>query len=113
MNKEKITELMLRRRRQFLVHSFLYYILDESIIDDNTYDRWCVELVDLQKKYPDIAKSLPYHDICIQLDESASGSYIKQYPPEIVSKAFHLLAREKQQPLDELVARYGYQLLKE
>jgi hypothetical protein len=108
---DNITALIIRRRRQFLVHSFLYYMLDESIIDDTTYDRWCVELVNLQRKHPDLAASLPYHDICSQLDESASGSYIKNYPPEIVSTAFHLLAREKQQPLAELVQRYGYQLV--
>ena len=35
--------------RQFLVHSFLYYKLDESIISDTDYDSLCVELKGLIK----------------------------------------------------------------
>jgi hypothetical protein len=82
---------MWRRRQQFLIHSYLYYVMDESLIDDAMYDRICCELVQLQRQYPDIAAQLPYHDICIQLDETASGSYIRDYPREIVSKALYLL----------------------
>jgi hypothetical protein len=110
---EDISELILRRRRQFLVHSFLYYVLDESIISDATYDKWCVELVELQRKYPSLAKKLPYHNLCIQLDESASGGYIGRddYPPEIVSTAFHLLATERKVPVSELVRYYGYYIV--
>jgi len=40
--------------RQFLVHSFLYYQLDESIISDENYDRICVQLKEVivgQDKY--------------------------------------------------------------
>lgn len=92
---ENIRELISRRRQQFLVHSYLYYILDDSLISDQMYDRICCELVQLQRQYPDIAAELPYHELCNQLDESASGSYIRDYPREIVSKALYLLRQRR------------------
>lgn len=47
----KILELISRRRRQILVLSFLYYQLNESLIDDYTFDTWSKELVNLQSRY--------------------------------------------------------------
>ena len=41
--------LLQQRLRQFLVHSYLYYKLDESIISDTEYDRICMELRELLK----------------------------------------------------------------
>jgi hypothetical protein len=43
-----ILALIERRRRQLLVHSFIYYHLDGSAVDDHTWQRWADELVDLQ-----------------------------------------------------------------
>ena len=47
-----ILELINRRRRQILVHSYLYYKLDTNIIADHVFDSWCRELVQLHIKYP-------------------------------------------------------------
>lgn len=47
-----ICELIKRRRRQMMVHSYIYYRLGTSIIDDYTFDKWAYELKDLQNKYP-------------------------------------------------------------
>jgi hypothetical protein len=107
-----IASLITRRRRQFLVHSFLYYKLDTSIISDHEYDRICRELYELQRDRPDLAASLPYHELCAPLDASGSGFYLRDYPPEIVNKAFHLLAQHTGEPLADVAARYGYRLLK-
>jgi hypothetical protein len=43
-----ITELIIRRRRQILVHSCLYYDLNENVISDHTWQRFADELVRLQ-----------------------------------------------------------------
>ena len=51
----KIAELILQRRLQMLVHSYIYYELNDNIISDNTWSKWAVELADLQNKYPEIA----------------------------------------------------------
>lgn len=59
-SREMVKDLINRRRRQILIHSYLYYRRAENIIDDYTYDMWSKELADLQEKYPDIAKECVY-----------------------------------------------------
>lgn len=41
-----------------LVHSFLYYQMDTSIVADTTYDKWSKELANLMKNNKEI-KSYP------------------------------------------------------
>ena len=55
-----IAELILRRRKQILVHSCLYYRLNTSLITDRQFDEWAYELVELQEKYPEISKEVPH-----------------------------------------------------
>jgi len=43
--KEKIKQ----RRSQMLVHSYIYYQLNQSVVTDDTWQRWANELVKLQK----------------------------------------------------------------
>lgn len=45
----KIAQLILQRRLQMLVHSYIYYKLNDNIISDSTWSKWAVELADLQK----------------------------------------------------------------
>ena len=47
-------ELIKRRRLQILVHSCMYYELDQSIVEDSVFDDWCKELVELQKDNPGV-----------------------------------------------------------
>ena len=47
-----ILELINRRRRQILVHSYLYYKQDTNLIPDFTFDVWCKELVQLHTEHP-------------------------------------------------------------
>lgn len=96
--------------RQFLVHSFLYYKLDESIISDTEYDSLCVELKGLIKD-----KSNFIYEELIQssMGKESSGFSIRNYPPEIVSASFHLLYQEKyktDKSFDAFVKQYGYQI---
>ena len=99
--------------RQYLVHSFLYYRLDESIIPDRHYDKICVEVGKLiQTK--SAASLFPYYDLMkINLYEDASGFSVRKYPAEIVSTAMHLLYQRtyiKSMTLDTYLARFGYSL---
>jgi NAD-dependent DNA ligase len=52
MNALQIVELIQRRRRQLVVHSYVYYVLSENIVSDDTWQRWANELVQLQAVYP-------------------------------------------------------------
>lgn len=52
MVKAKINQ----RMRQILVHSYIYYEMDDSIVSDEQWSQWAKELVYLMQEFPDIAK---------------------------------------------------------
>ena len=58
----KVADLILRRRMQMLVHSYIYYKLNTNLITDREFDMWGKELVQLQNDYPDIARQVEYAD---------------------------------------------------
>ena len=99
-----------RKINQFLVHSFLYYKLDESIIEDYEYDKICVDL----KSMIDSSVDYIYKDLIEKsLGSEGSGFSIRKYPPKIISSAFHLLYQEKYKdikPFDIFVKTYGYKI---
>ena len=49
---EAVLKQINKRRRQILVHSYLYYKRNTSLISDFTFDSWCRELVSLHKTHP-------------------------------------------------------------
>ena len=95
MQREKVKELIERRRRQLAVHSYLYYRLDESIISDHKFDAWAMELVDLQNKYPKIAATAIYAEYFGDFDGS-TGYDLPTHLPEIRSMAHRALNYHKE-----------------
>ncbi|ASS71673.1 DNA ligase LigA-related protein [Bacillus atrophaeus] len=93
MDKD-ILELIGRRRRQILVHSFLYYQLNENIIADHTFDLWSQELVQLQEKYPEESRQAVYYAEFTKFDGS-SGYDLPYSLPEIQSTGHKLLDYHK------------------
>ena len=57
-----VAEKIQQRRLQLLVHSCLYYELNQSIVPDVVWDKWAKELVQLQMDYPKIAKEVIWAD---------------------------------------------------
>ena len=106
-----MNELIQQKIRQYLIHSFLYYELDESVISDRNYDRICKDVAKLISDSSD-KDSLPFHDLVISnLAENASGFSISNYPPEIVSVALHLLYQTNyvnSMTFETFLARFGY-----
>ena len=104
-----MNSLLQQRLRQYLVHSYLYYKLDESIIDDIDYDRICMELKELLKKYPD--EDPPFRKLAEKsLGNEASGYAIRHYPPSIISASMHLLYQQnyrKQMSFPDFLGRFG------
>lgn len=90
MNDEQIKELITRRRRQILVHSIIYYKLDDCIVSDNQWAEWALELEELQAKYPDIAYDCPYAE-AFEGFEHSSGYNLPLDDPWGVRKARLLL----------------------
>ena len=70
MTNQKIVEKINQRRRQILIHSVIYYKLNDSLISDSTWSRWAIELYNLQKDYPEIAETVPYHNAFKDFDPS-------------------------------------------
>ena len=104
-------ELIQQKIRQYLVHSFIYYQLDESIISDIHYDHICN---DVAKLISDNSSKnfLPFHEpVKLNLTENVSGFSISKFPPEIVSAALHLLYQTNYIDLmsfETFLARFGY-----
>lgn len=99
-----------QRVRQFLVHSFLYYQMDESLISDQDYDQLCLRLQeDLGRED---SRQVPHAELVRNaLGGEASGFGIKKYPAPIISAAMHLLYQSKYHStisFQEFLARRGY-----
>ena len=96
---------------QFLVHSFLYYRLGESVIEDSAYDRLTGELRRLREAHPTTA--MPHAKLIDPvLGPEASGHQVREYPPAIVTLAFQLLYadRHPEVEFEEFVERRGYRV---
>jgi len=83
-------ELINRRQRQLLVHSFLYYQLNTNIISDHTFDMWSKELVDLMSEHPDIAKQSAFYKEFETFDGS-SGYDLPYHLPQVQNTGYRLL----------------------
>ena len=91
---QTIKEKIKQRRLQILVHSYIYYELNDNIISDNTWNRWAHELVELQKKYSEEAKSTQYYEEFKNFDGS-TGMDLAYLNDFIVNRAKYLLAMKK------------------
>lgn len=54
--KAKVQSKIRQRRSQMLVHSYIYYVLDDNIVSDDKWQQWANELRDLQNEYPEYCK---------------------------------------------------------
>lgn len=86
-----ILSLINRREAQLLVHSYLYYELDKSLISDDTWTKWAFELYDLIRTYPEEFEKSRYAWIFEEDFDPSSGYYLNYRQPEIMSKAHYLL----------------------
>lgn len=100
-------------QRQFLVHSYLYYSMNESVLEDHDYDRICFKMVELMRQNPEEALKSPYYELCEPCGDSGSGFYITKYPPEIVTTSLRRLYFHKKPPEDfgEWIKRFGFRII--
>lgn len=69
---QTLSEKIRQRRTQMLVHSYLYYEMDENVIDDHKWQEWADELVELQKQRKDIG----FYDAAFADWTGASGAFL-------------------------------------
>lgn len=77
----EVAKQIAKRRRQCLVHRYIYYVRGENLIDDPTYDLWERELRALVTAHPDIAAATVYDDDCPSRHVGSSNLW--DYPREI------------------------------
>lgn len=91
---EEIREFIARRRRQILVHSIIYYRLDDCIVGDSQWAQWALELEEVQKKYPEIARECEFAKAFQDFDHS-TGYNLPLDDPDMVHQAEVLLSYAK------------------
>ena len=88
----KIAETIQQRRFQLLVHSCIYYELNQNIISDKKWDEWARELRDLQNKYPDISSRVILYEDFKDWDAS-TGAFLPIKQDWVVRRAQWLLSK--------------------
>ena len=83
---QSVEERIKQRRSQMLVHSYLYYGMDESIVSDGQWQEWADELVQLHK----VRKKINFYDRAFKDWDGATGSHL---PADewVKNKAIYLL----------------------
>jgi NAD-dependent DNA ligase len=96
MQSDDIKALIKRRRRQILVHSCLYYRLNETLVPDYVYDGWAKELARLHEQYPELASQVEYADVFQGFTgETVSGFDLPVHLPEIIAIGQSLIKYRK------------------
>lgn len=91
---QTVAEKIRQRRRQMLVHSYLYYEKDTNIVSDAKWIKWAKELEQLQTEHPDIASKVEFAEQFVDWDGS-SGAHLT-YDNQIIAIAEKLLLLEQQ-----------------
>ena len=84
---QTLSEKIRQRRSQMLVHSYLYYVLDENVIDDAKWQQWADELSELQSQ----KKVIGFYDEAFSDWSGATGSHLP-FDPWVIRLAKSLLA---------------------
>lgn len=103
---EAIVKKIQRRRRQILVHSYMYYELNDSTIDDATWSERALELETLQRDYPEESRAAKYFEEFKDFDHS-TGADLDYFKDWVIRDALLLLDyRDKPNPRTKW--RFGY-----
>lgn len=90
----QIAEKIQQRRYQMLVHSCIYYHLNQNSISDKQWDTWARELRDLQNQHPEISKQVTLYEYFKDWDAS-TGAFLPITKDWVVAKAKTLITSRK------------------
>ena len=82
-----LVEKIRQRRAQMLVHSFIYYRLNDNVVSDHDWQRWANELVELQALHPE---GIGFYDEEFIGWDGSTGYHLPN-DPWVHSKAMQLL----------------------
>lgn len=86
----EIADRIKQKRYQLLIHSCIYYELNQSVISDDTWNKWANELRDLQNEYPDISKQVVLYEYFKDWDAS-TGAFLPITLDWVVNKASYIV----------------------
>jgi hypothetical protein len=93
----KVVSAIARRRRQMLVHCFLYYKMDSPIIEDHTWSLWAQQLARLQLKY---GHRIGFYDDAFADWDGSSGFHLPADADVVrVARRVHDEARDRERIL--------------
>lgn len=90
LTDEEIKYLIRKRRAQMLIHSCIYYELNDNIISDHQWQEWADELQQLQEKHPKLMK-IKFYDRQFADWTGATGNHLPHKDPWVLSKAKSIL----------------------
>lgn len=92
-----IVDKIKRRRAQMLIHSCIYYEMDDSIISDHQWQAWADELQQLQTNHPDCVK-IDFFDWEFRNWDGATGNHLPHRDPWVFAKANYILQISQKYP---------------
>lgn len=87
---EQLRERIKQRRAQMLIHSCIYYEMDENIVSDHQWQDWADELHALQVAWPELMQ-LDFYDHVFKDWTGATGNHLPHRDPWVYSKATQIL----------------------
>lgn len=90
--KDRIREFIHRRRLQMIIHSVIYYRLDENLISDHTWQLWANQLAEVQRQYKTLT-CIAFHDELFEDWDGSTGNHLCL--SEYYSQAEKLIAISK------------------
>lgn len=86
-------------QRWILVHSYLYYELDYSIVEDHVFDSNCRQLVELSEAHPEALKNSRYYYAMEEFDGSTGAGFtskLRLYDFDCITRdAYYLFQKRK------------------
>lgn len=93
---QTLAEKIKQRRAQMLVHSCIYYELNDNIVSDHKWQEWADELEKLQKENPQLL-NIGFYDQHFQDWDGATGNHLPHRDSWVYNKALYLLRKERGQ----------------
>jgi hypothetical protein len=87
---QTLSEKIRQRRIQMLVHSYIYYHMDDNVVSDDKWQQWADELVELQKR----KQTIGFYDKAFIDWTGASGAFLP-FDPWVKERAKNLLTKKE------------------
>jgi hypothetical protein len=87
--KDIVKSKIRQRRSQMLVHSYIYYIMDENLVSDDQWQKWANDLAQLQELYPDCCK-INFFDEAFNGWDGSTGYHLPLKDDWVITKAEYI-----------------------